>query len=399
MSNRSPVVTLLQGREGSVLRRHPWIFSGAIRNVKGSPAPGDTVHVLDSTGHPLGWAAWSPQSQIRARMWTFDAEEIVDEEFFRRRISSAITLRDRLFVNTDCNAFRLLASEADLLPGVIIDRYDNTLLLQFLSAGAERWKDVIISFLREYYADAFLYERSDGDARVKEGLAVRAGPVGSPVPAAHCLIREHGLRFAVDIVAGHKTGFYLDQRDNRALLGTMVEGAEVLNCFSYTGAFAMYALAGGAIRVTDVDVSADALAIARRNLTLNDLSENRYEQMQMDVFSCLRRCRDEARQFDVIVLDPPKFATSKSQVDRAARGYKDINLLAMKLLRPSGLLFTFSCSGHIPLPLFSKIVADAAVDARRHVRTLRMMTQAPDHPMASAVPESWYLKGLLCIMD
>lgn len=399
MNTPLPEITLKSGRDESVLRRHPWIFSGAVQRAVGDPASGDTVLVRDAGGKPLGLAAWSPDSQIRARMWHFDPELPVDEKFFRMRMDAALRLRAPLLGDPATDAFRLLASEADGVPGVIVDRYGDVLVFQFLSAGAERWRETILRMFTEHFPSAALYERSDGDSREKEGLSVRVGFIGNQEPEFPCIALERGLRFAVRPDTGHKTGFYLDQRDNRVLLGGMASGLDVLNCFSYTGGFAVHALAGGAQSVTDVDVSADALALARRNVEINGLETSRYAQEEADVFHFLRRCRDEARSYDVIVLDPPKFAASKSQVDRAARGYKDINLLAMKLLRPGGLLFTFSCSGHMPLPLFQKIVADAAVDAHRDARVQRVMTQAADHPISLAIPESWYLKGLVCRVD
>ncbi len=399
MNTNIPELTLKYGREDSVLRRHPWIFSGAVHRLEAEPPAGATVRVRDAQGRPLGLAAWSPASQIRARMWTFDADTVIDADFFRQRIAAAAALRAPLFDDAQTNAYRLLASEADLLPGLIVDRYAGVLVCQFLSAGAEFWRDAILEALGERFPGHRFFERSDGESREKEGLPLRTGPIGDPEPEIPCEVREHGLAFEVDPATGHKTGFYLDQRDNRALLGRYARGAEVLNCFSYTGGFAVHALAGGATQVVDVDVSGDALAIARRNVKKNGLDMDRYQQEEADVFHYLRRCRDEGRQFDAIVLDPPKFAASKSQIDRAARGYKDINLLAMKLLRPGGLLFTFSCSGHMVLPLFQKIVADAALDAKRDARVLHVMTQSADHPIALPIPESWYLKGFVCRVD
>lgn len=399
MNATLPILTLKAGREDSVLRRHPWIFSGAVATVTGAPEPGGTVEVRDADGQVLGLAAWSPASQIRARLWQFDATPTVDEDFFRARIAAALAVRSPIAADASTDALRLIASEADGLPGVILDRYGAVLVFQFLSAGAERWRDVIIQIVAGFFPDLAMYERSDGDARDKEGLPERTGVIGRREPEIPCTAHESGLRFRIRPDTGQKTGFYLDQRDNRQLLGSMAGGAEVLNCFSYTGGFAVHALAGGAARVTDVESSADALTLARRNIEGNGFDPSRYVQEEADVFAYLRRCRDERRSFDIIVLDPPKFAASKSQVERAARGYKDINLLAMKLLRAGGVLFTFSCSGHMPLPLFQKIVSDAAVDARRDARILRFMTQSADHPISLAIPESWYLKGLLCQID
>ncbi len=399
MNTNLPELTLKYGRDDSVLRHHPWIFSGAVHRLEGDVPPGGTVRVRNAQGRPLGMAAWSPASQIRARMWSFDPDAVIDADFFRQRIASAAALRAPLFDPARTDAYRLVASEADLLPGLIVDRYADVLVCQFLSAGAEHWRETILEVLGEHFPSHRLFERSDGEAREKEGLPVRVGPIGSGEADVRCTVREHSLSFVVDPATGHKTGFYLDQRDNRVLLGRYARDAEVLNCFSYTGGFAVHALAGGAARVVDVDVSGDALAIARMNVEKNGLDAGRYEQEEADVFHFLRRCRDEGRQFDAIVLDPPKFAASKSQIDRAARGYKDINLLAMKLLRPGGLLFTFSCSGHMVLPLFQKIVADAALDANRHARVVHLMTQSGDHPIALPIPESWYLKGLVCRVD
>jgi len=390
------IVTLKAGRHKSALKRHPWMFSGAVATVQGEPASGDTVLVRTSDGQPLGRAAWSPESQIRLRMWSFDPAERIEREFFSRRIHNAIALRERLFPGDDTNAWRVISSEADGIPGLIVDRYADTLVCQFLSAGAEAWKDVIVAELESIFAGLRIYERSEGDSRSKEGLPERQGLLSGDELPERIEVLEDGLRFNVDCAGGHKTGFYLDQRDNRIMLGTACEGADVLNCFSYTGGFAMQALAGGASQVTDVDVSADALRIAVENVSLNGFDDGRYEQVEADVFHFLRSCRDSRKEFDVIVLDPPKFAASASQVDRASRGYKDINLLAMKLLRPGGLLFTFSCSGHITEPLFRKIVAGAALDAGREAHVLASLSQAPDHPVALHIPESWYLKGLLC---
>lgn len=399
MNSTLPDLILQPGREDSVLRRHPWIFSGAVRSVDGSPASGDTVLVRSARGEALGMAAWSPASQIRARLWHFEGERAVDHAFFHERLENAIRRREPITADGRTDALRLVASEADGLPGLIADRYGDVLVTQFLSAGAERWREVLLEGLRGRIPSSTVYERSDGDAREKEGLAARCGFIGETELEFPCMVQEHGLRFAVRPDTGHKTGFYLDQRDNRLLLGSLCAGAEVLNCFSYTGGFAVSALRGGAARVTDVDVSGDALALARENIAANGFDDGRYTQEEADVFVFLRRCRDEARQYDIIVLDPPKFAASKSQIDKAARGYKDINLLAMKLLRPGGLLFTFSCSGHMQLPLFQKIVADAAVDAGRGVTLQRVMTQSADHPVLLSIPESWYLKGLLCRVD
>ncbi len=388
-----PVVTLKQGRDASLQRRHPWVFSGAVGRVDGDPASGATVRVHAADDSPVGVAAWSPSSQIRLRMWDFDADAVIDGDFFATRVTAALAQREQIFAGSDTDALRLISSEADGLPGCVVDRYGEVLVCQFLSAGADAQRTHVLASLRAHFPDALFYERSDGDARQKEGLPLHSGWMGESKATLPLQVREEGLQFAVDIEGGHKTGFYLDQRDNRALLGQMSGGASVLNCFSYTGGFAVHALAGGAVEVTDVDVSADALLLAAANVAANGFDDGRYAQEEADVFSYLRQCRDARRQFDVIVLDPPKFAASASQLDRAARGYKDINLLALKLLRPGGLLFTFSCSGHMTPQLFRKVLADAAADAGRDATLLVPLMQAPDHPVALHIPESWYLKG------
>lgn len=394
-----PDLVLHRGRENSVLRRHPWIFSGAVQRLNGNPASGESVRVLDSHGHVLGYAAWSPASQIRARMWSFGADIPIDRAFLQRRIDAAQEWRASIVDAAQTNAYRLISSEADGLPGLIVDQYDSVLVCQFLSAGAEYQREHILDILQERFPSALLYERSDTDAREKEGLPPRSGACRTVDPTETIMIVENGLRFHVDVRNGHKTGFYLDQRDNRALFRRYCRDADVLNCFSYTGGFAVAALSGGARQVTDVDVSTEALRLAEENVRGNGFDTSRYAQIEGDVFHFLRSCRDSRKQFDVIVLDPPKFAASASQLERAARGYKDINLLALKLLKPGGLLFTFSCSGHMTEPLFRKIVSDAAVDAEREVHVLSLMTQAADHPVALHIPESWYLKGLLCRVD
>ncbi len=389
-------IRLRRGRASSLMRRHPWIFSGAVQRVESEPPSGATVRVIDADGRALGHAAYSPSSQIRARMWTFDPAETVDAALLQRRIAAAGQRRSALLASGQTTACRLIASEADGIPGLVVDRYDRVLVCQFLSAGAEYWRETLLDILRDAFPGTVLFERSDSDARVKEGLPSRTGPLHAVEPPDSVTFLEHGLHFRADIRSGHKTGFYLDQRENRLLLGQHAEGAEVLNCFSYTGGFAVHALAGGAAHVTDVDVSADALRLAGEHVRENGFDSGRYEQQESDVFHFLRSCRDARREFDVIVLDPPKFAASSSQVRRASRGYKDINLLAMKLLRPGGLLFTFSCSAHMTEPLFRKIVADAAVDAGREAQVLSQLSQSVDHPVVLHIPESWYLKGYLC---
>jgi 23S rRNA (cytosine1962-C5)-methyltransferase len=391
-SSRSQLI-LAPGREKSLLRRHPWIFSGAVADVRGEPQPGDTVDLVSARGDFLAQAAYSPASQIRARVWTWQQDENVDVAFIRARLERSIHSREIL--NIDSDACRLVHAESDGLPGVIVDKYGYVIVLQCLSWGAERWRDAIASALMDLCKPATLYERSDADVRELEGLPPRAGVLHGAEISAAVRIKEHGLSFDVDIVSGHKTGFYLDQQANRLVVQSLSAHRQVLDCFSYTGAFAAQAFKGGAEDVTLIDDSADALARAAENLRLNNLPADRAEYMDGDAFQVLRRLRDQARQFDMVILDPPKFAPTKATSERAARGYKDINLLALKLLRPGGLLVTFSCSGGVDAALFQKIVAGAALDAGVDARILMRLSQAADHPVALNFPEGEYLKGLV----
>ncbi len=388
-------IFLKPGREKSVLNRHPWIFSGAIEAVQGNPGIGDTVQIRDSSGKALAQAAYSPHSQIRARIWTWNPEEDINPQFFARKLKSAITIREQVVPPQETDALRLVFAESDGIPGFVADRYGEYLVVQFLSAGAEAWREVLVEEIEALTGVQGIYERSDVDVRELEGLAPRAGNLWGDEPPRVINIHENGLHFGVDIHAGHKTGFYLDQRANRNLLKGFSTGKEVLNCFSYTGGFSIYALAGGATSVLSVDTSADALVMGVENLKLNHFPADRASWMEGDVFQVLRKFRDQARSFDVIVLDPPKFAQTAAQAERAARGYKDVNLLAFKLLRPGGILFTFSCSGGVSPDLFQKIVAGAAADAGVETRILYRMSQGTDHPVALNFPEGLYLKGLV----
>ena len=395
-----PTLTLKPGREKSLLRRHPWIFSGAVEHADGEPEPGGTVELLSYNGDFLARAACSPQSQIRARVWTFDPSEPVDADFFRRKISRAIHARSPLLFGegpgVSSDAFRLIHAESDGLPGLIVDRYADTLVAQFLSAGAEFWREPITDLLLELTGLTKIYERSDADVRELEGLPSRVGPLQGVIPHSPLTITEHNLKFLVNIETGHKTGFYLDQRLNRLRVRGLAEGQEVLDCFCYTGGFTVNALAGGARSVLSLDSSADALSLCRENVALNTSLITRHSPLEGDVFHILRKFRDEARSFELVILDPPKFAPTAAQAEKAARGYKDINLLAFKLLRPGGILVTFSCSGGVDAPLFQKIVASAALDAGVEAQIMEHLSQAPDHPVALNFPEGAYLKGLVC---
>ncbi|MBI4193690.1 MAG: class I SAM-dependent methyltransferase [Betaproteobacteria bacterium] len=384
---------LRPGRERSLKRRHPWIFSGAVGRVDGEPGRGDTVEVRSSGGEFLAVAAYSPSSQIRARVWDWK-ERAIDAGFFRERILRASKLRSALLESGMTDAVRLVHGESDGLPGVTADRYRDIVVLQLTSAGAERWRAEITDALLQASGAATVWDRSDTEVRALEGMEPRTGLLhGAPLPET-LILHEHDLSFRVEIERGHKTGFYLDQRDNRLRLRAMASGCEVLDCFCYSGGFALNALAGGARAVTAVDSSGAALELARANAESNRLPAA--EWVEGDVFQVLRRFRDQGRVFDRVVLDPPKFAPTGAQAERAARAYKDINLLAFKLLRPGGALMTFSCSGGISADLFQKIVAGAALDAGVDARIADWLHAAADHPVTLNFPEGEYLKGLLC---
>ncbi|WP_374257094.1 class I SAM-dependent rRNA methyltransferase [Aquabacterium sp.] len=396
------VITLREGKERSMLRRHPWIFQGSV--AKGSADPGETVRVQDAAGRFLAWAAYSPSSQIRVRAWSFDEAERIDAEFFQRKVEAAVQLRRRLGI--DSNGIRLIHGEADGLPGLIVDQYDDVLSAQFLSAGTERWKDVIADALIATTGCPYLYERSDSGVRNLEGLPAVTGWLRHPDTAAgrrratDVVTHETGGTLTLAVAEGHKTGYYLDQRDNRGLFAKLVRqlGCKtVLNCYSYTGGFSVAALEGGATDVTSVDSSGPALARASAHVTLNGYEASAHTALDADVNGTLRRFIKEGRTFDAIVLDPPKFAPSAAHADRASRAYKDINRLAFRLLNPGGLLLTFSCSGGIGGELFHKIVAGAGMDAGIDGYLLRRLEATSDHPTTLTFPEGEYLKGLAII--
>jgi 23S rRNA (cytosine1962-C5)-methyltransferase len=388
---------LKPGKARSVQRRHPWIFAGSVDRLEGRARPGDTVTVKDADGAALAKAAWSPASQIRARLWSCNPAAVIDHAWFKRAVAASVARRASHPHLAGQEGLRLIHGESDGLPGVIADRYGAVVVLQLTSAGADKWREAIVAALVQATGCAAVYERSDSEVRNLEGLEPVAGCIHGELPAGPLTIVENGLRLEVDPVAGHKTGFYLDQRDNRRLTGELAAGRAVLNCFCYTGGFSLQALAGGAASVLSIDSSAPALATAARNLALNpQLDPARAEWREDDVFQALRGLRAESRRFDLIVLDPPKFAPSGAHAERAARAYKDINLLGFRLLNPGGILMTYSCSGGVGLELFQKIVAGAACDAGVEGRILHRLSAAPDHPVGLAVPEGEYLKGLAC---
>jgi 23S rRNA (cytosine1962-C5)-methyltransferase len=398
----SATLVLKPGRDKAIVHGHPWIFSGAIDQEPVKAGVGATVLVQDSTGTSLGWAAYSPHSQIRARVWTTDCTRPIDHAFFKRRVANALALRvERGLWTATAGGVRLLHGESDGLPGVTCDAYRDAgsgagwLVLQLTSAGAEKWRDALLAALCEQTGFSNVIERSDSDVRRLEGLEERVGILRGDAPPAGFAIEENGFRLRVDMVGGHKTGFYLDQRANRRHVGILARGRRVLNCFCYTGGFSLAALQGGATEVLSIDASQDALNLAEQSMSLGGFEPARVEWRCDDVFQALRVLKADGRQFDLIVLDPPKLAPSAAHLERAARAYKDINLLAFRLLSPGGYLFTYSCSGAMSVDLFHKVVAGAAADASADAVIVERLAADADHPWRLCFPEGEYLKGLL----
>jgi 23S rRNA (cytosine1962-C5)-methyltransferase len=396
-------VYLQPGKDKPVRQRHPWIFSGAIDRVTGQPTPGDVVEVADSNGEWLARGYFNARSQIVVRLLTWDRSEAIDADLWRRRLAAAAAARAELALEPDTNACRLVYAESDRLPGLIVDRYGDWLVVQFLTLGMDVRRHELLAAIAEVFRPAGIVERSDASVRRQEGLPLRSSVIGDAAGPGMLEVREGGLRFQVDLLAGQKTGFYLDQRENRRIVAEHAAGKRVLNAFSFTGAFGVYALAAGAVHVTNVDSSVEALEAAEATLRLNGFDPDRQaEAIAGDVFQVLRSFRDEDREFDLIILDPPKFARSKAELDAATRGYKDINLSALKLLTRgrsaeagAPLLATFSCSGLVSPDLFQKIVFGASVDAGRDVQMIAKLGQGPDHPILLSFPEGEYLKGML----
>lgn len=397
------IVYLKPKRDFPTIRRHPWIFSGAIQNVQGSPSIGETVEVRDSKGCCIGYGSYSPHSQIRVRMLSFDSAKPANAEFIDSLVKSCIDRRKNFFENPEINSFRLIHGESDSLPGVTIDLYDSWAVVQLASAGAEYWKDTIVNALKKHIPSLRgVYNRSDVDNREREGLSMEnvKGVLWGEEPPELIQVKEGDTKIYVDVRNGHKTGFYLDQRSARAAVAKYSKGCEVLNCFSYTGGFGLACLAQGAKHVTNLDLSKSALELAKKNSReLLGCGEEEISQkvdfVCADVFKQLRLYRDQAKSFDLIVLDPPKFAESKAQLNRAARGYKDINVLAMKLLKKGGILATFSCSGAMTEDLFVKMLSDAAFDSKCDMHIIERTMQAADHPVSLSFPEGLYLKGYI----
>lgn len=393
-----PQIILKPEREKSLKRLHPWVFDGAIESENGNFKFGATVDIVSSDGTWLAKAAYSPHSQIRARVWTFNKDTVIDNNFFKNRIKHAYMKRQSWLATQSSDAFRLIAGESDGLPGVTIDVYASVVVMQLLSAGAEKHRDKIIDGINAIFPDYCIHERSDVEVRKKEGLELYVHTHQGVLPE-HVIINENQIKIDVDLVQGHKTGFYLDQRTNRKIAGQYCRNKSVLNCFSYTGTFALYAIANGANHVTNVDVSQNALDTSMRNLQMNfdNADCEKVTHVKQDVFELLRQYKEAGTTFDVIIMDPPKFIENKRHLVKAARGYKDINRLACELLNNGGILLTFSCSGLMPSDLFNKVIADAALDANCCLQIVERLNQDYDHLVASSFPEGHYLKGLVCV--
>ncbi|MFN3534933.1 MAG: class I SAM-dependent rRNA methyltransferase [Desulfatiglandales bacterium] len=390
----TPRVVLKKDYKESLALANPWIFKGAVEDVEGSLDPGDIAMVMDSKGDFLAWGYVNLQSQIAVRVLSKRIEAFPDNDLIKNRILNAIRYRLRHFKGPETDAFRLVNSEGDFLPGLIVDRYSDTVVLQVLTMGMERFRDVVVSTIVKEIKPLTIWERSDTSLRKREGLEQKNCLIYGENNTS-VIIRENGFLFYVDIKGGQKTGFYLDQRDSRLQLKDFASDLKILNCFSYTGGFSVYGLKYGARHVTNLDFSQLVMGILDKNLSLNNLSTENVQNIVGDAFDILRDMRGEGLSFDLIILDPPKFAQSQAQLKAAIRGYKDINLQAMHLLRPGGILMTFSCSGAVSLELFSKILAWSAIDAKRDIQILKRLAQPIDHPWAPGLPESEYLKGLI----
>jgi len=390
------VVRLKKNRERTLLHHHPWVFSGAVDTVDGAPAAGDVVTVTAAGGGFLGRGYYNERSSIRVRILEWSEDVAVDESWWWERLASAARRRESLAADERTNAYRLVYAEADGLPGLVVDRYGDYLVVQFLTAGVEQVRDVVINALGDVMSPAAIFDRSDDKTREKEGLKPATGLIAGTAPDGPVEIVENGLKFLVDFNTGQKTGFYLDQRDNRVVVEGYAAGRRVLDAFSYSGAFSAYAARAGAEALTLVESSVTAAEFAGKNLELNGYGGGGAELIRGDVFETMRIFRDESRRFDLIILDPPKFARTRTQADQALRGYKDVNMTAMKILEPGGILATFSCSGGVDAEAFTRAVSWAGLDAGREIQILRKLGQPEDHPVLATFPESEYLKGLVC---
>ena len=384
-------------REDAVKRRHPWLFSGSVAKIDGKVQPGDIVDVASQDGTWLARGFVNPQSEVPVRIATWNPDERLDEEWLWNRLQQAWQRRKQLGIPDQTDAFRLVYAESDFLPGLIADCYADFVVVQIYTPAMDKWRDLLTEFLMELLKPKGVFERSDFDTRLREKLLPRVGPIKGEPPPERVTITEHGLKFLVDVWHGHKTGFYLDQRENRLRSEPYLKGERVLNAFSYTGSFAVYALRAGAKHVINLDTSAEALRLAEENAAINGFA-GAVQSLEGNAFQVLRKFRDAGEQFDAVILDPPRFAPTKATVPNALRGYKDINWLAMRLLKSGGFLVTFSCSGMVSPEMFQQVLFEAALDAKREVLIVERLSQSRDHPILLNFPESEYLKGFVCLV-
>ena len=391
-----PQVSLKKGKEKAVRQLHPWIFSGAIENIKGKPENGEIVDVTDHSGEFLARGFFNDQSRVAVRILEWDQAVVVDEAWWRARIKKAVSARQGLFDSTHTNTYRLIFSEADFVPGLIVDRYGDYLSLQLLTSGIEKLKDIIVDELVTLLPVKGIFDRSDASARAHDGMEASFGILYGTEPPEFVEVIENDVKYLINIAAGQKSGFFCDQRDNRRIVAQHAQGKRVLDCFSYSGGFTLNALKYGASSVVSVDSSALAIETMNQNILLNGFDASQYQAIQSDVNKYLRVLKEGNEKFDVIVLDPPKYAPSRSSLDKASRAYKDLNRMAMGLLNSGGMLATFSCSGAVDISHFKQILAWAALDAGKEIQYIYQFCQPEDHPVRSSFPEGEYLKGLLC---